>query len=104
MHSYHTHSPSFRLTDPLRSPRCLEKRTDAVQFGVLTEMFTCLFNLWPPVRQVLVGQQRGANHPTRLTQHAWQQIKCLTLWRFTFYVVDSPPQRLMRSIKELLKV
>lgn len=45
--------------------------------------------------------REGQYHPTRLTQQVRQQIKCLTLWRSTFYAEDFPLQRPMSSVKEL---
>lgn len=69
--------------------------------GVDREMFTCRITCRPLVVQLLCIHTRGVNHPTRLTQRVRQQIKCLTLWRSTFYVADFLPQPAMSSVKEL---
>lgn len=104
MHRSHTQSPSFRLTSPLPSRRCLWKHNGTVQFGVLTEMIACMFQAWPPVRLLHMLSHRGATHPARLTQRVRQQITHLAVWRSTFSVADFLRQRPMLSIKELSKV
>lgn len=90
---------------PHLPPACLAsaRRAHAGQRGVLTEMITCMFRPWPPGRPLHMGSHGGAMHPTQRRQRVPQQIKHLTLWRFTFYAGDFPLQRPMRSIKELHK-
>ena len=66
MSRYHTHSISLPLPYPLPSPRCLWKHNDAVQFGVLTEMFTCMRHAWPLVVRLPMLLHGGAKHPLRL--------------------------------------
>lgn len=90
MYGYHTHSTSFRLPVPLPSPRCLWEHNDTGQFGVLTEMITCMFRVWPPVRQVHIRSHGGVMHPMQLIQRVQQQIKHLSLLTFNILRVGLP--------------